>query len=249
MSAWIDKEALIADLEAGTGAGVRVAILDTGVDESHPDLAGKLAASYDLVRAGGKFACKPAKGTDEVGHGTACAWIVKQMAPEAEVHSVKIIGGHAGGSNAELIEGMRWAIEQRMDVVNISAGTLDRKARETISDLADQAFYNGVTIVAAANNNPRLKAYPAMLSSVIAVEAQAIEDKLTVRYRLERATEVEADGIYVEVPGADGRPKYFTGTSFACPRVSAIAARLLSVRPNLQPFEVRALLYHLTPAG
>lgn len=246
MSAWIDSDRLLADLQAGTGRGVRVAILDTGVDESHPDLTGKVS-SYDLVRSGGSFACKPAKGTDQVGHGTACAWIIKQMAPESEVHSVKIIGGHAGGSNAELIEGMRWAIEQKMDVVNISAGTLDRKSRDRISDLADQAYYGGVTIVAAANNNPRLKAYPAMLSSVVAVDAQAIKDKLTVRYRLQNPTEVEADGIYVEVPGNDGKPKYYTGTSFACPRVSAIVARLLSVHPNLQPFEVRSLLLHLTP--
>ncbi len=56
MSAWIDRDRLLADLQAGTGRGVRVAILDTGVDESHPDLAGKVT-SYDLVRSGGSFAC------------------------------------------------------------------------------------------------------------------------------------------------------------------------------------------------
>ncbi len=245
VSELLDRNVLQSVLDAGTGNGVRVALLDTGVDEDHPELTGRITASYELDRSDGGYSCVSAKGTDEVGHGTACAGIIKRLAPDTELHSIKVIGANARGSSDELAQGLKWAIENKMHVISASLGTLDRRSREKISDLADEAFYNGIVVVAAANNRGQI-AYPANLSSVLTVDSEAMDVALSHRYRLRTPIELEANGIYVEAPSPGGGTKFYTGTSFACPHASAIVARILSVHPELQPFEVRSILWRLS---
>ncbi len=244
MSAIIDREEIVASLGRGTGRGVKIGLLDTGVDEDHEDLKGKIAASYELVESGGQYSCRETKGTDLIGHGTACAAIINGIAPEAEIHSIKVIGANSKGSSAGLVAGMHWCVESGMNVINASLGTLERRSRESISDAVDEAILNGVVVVAAANNGG-FTAYPANLSSVLSVENEAMPDPLKIRYRLGTPIEIEANGIYIEAPCPGGGHKFYTGTSFACPHASAIVARLLSVYPDLQPFEVRSLMWHL----
>lgn len=224
---------------------MRLALLDTGVDQDHPELTDWVSASYELSGTKSNLSCSHTKGTDDVGHGTACAGIIKRIAPEVELHSVKVIGAKAKGSNEELVFGFKWAIENRMNIISASLGTLDRRSREHLSDLADEAYYNGITVVAAANNRGQV-AYPANLSSVLTVDSDAMDDPLSFRYRLKTPIEIAANGIYVEAPSPGGGTKFYTGTSFACPHASAIIARILSVYPHLQPFEVRTILKHLS---
>jgi len=245
VSGLFDISGFRAALDTGTGKGVRVAMLDTGVDEGHEELAGRIAASYELERSGGGYECVPAKGTDEVGHGTACAGIILRNAPGVELHSLKVIGANARGSSDELVRGIEWAIENGMNVISASLGTLDRRSRERIGDLADEAYYRGIVMVAAANNRGQT-AWPANLSSVIAVDSEAMDGGLAFRYRLNNPIEMEANGIYVEAPAPGGGTKFYTGTSFACPHASAIISRILSVHPDLQPFEIRTILNRLT---
>jgi len=139
---------------------------------------------------------------------------------------------------------MNWCVREGMNIINASLGTLERRSRESISDAVDEAILNGVVVVAAANNGG-FTAYPANLSSVISVDNEAMPDPLKIRYRLGTPIELQAHGIYVEAPSPGGGHKFYTGTSFACPHASAIVARLLSVYPDLQPFEVRSLMWHL----
>ena len=219
-------------------------MLDTGVDETHPELAGHVAASYELVRTGASFACTRLAGTDDVGHGTACAGIIKRIAPDCELHSVKVIGANARGSSAELVYGLEWALDNGIKVINASLGTLDRRNKDRLAELADKAYYRGVVIVAAANNHGQI-AYPANLSNVFSVDIGAFDDPLTFDYRLGTDIEFEANGIYVDAPSPGGERKLYTGTSFACPHITGIVARLLSVHPSLQPFELRAMLWNL----
>ena len=245
MSEIFDHTKLQAALDNGTGEGIRLALLDTGVDQEHPELIDWIKGSYEITGSKGNMSLNEAKGTDEVGHGTACAGIIKRIAPKVELHSVKVIGAKARGSNEELVNGFRWAIENRMNVISASLGTLDRRSREQLSDLADEAFYNGITVVTAANNRGQV-AYPAHLSSVLSVDSDAMENPLTFKYRLKTPIEIAANGIYVEAPSPGGGTKFYTGTSFACPHASAMVARILSVHPELQPFEIRTILKRLS---
>ncbi len=244
MNALFNLSELQEALNTGTGKGVRMAVLDTGVQEDHVDMVGMVEKSYKVKSMGRLFECvEVEKGTDKVGHGTACAAIIKDIAPDTEIHSVQVIGDNSRGSTAELTAGLRWCVKNGMDVVNASLGTIEQRNPTELSNVCDEALYKGVTIIAAASNRGRVS-YPANLSSVISVDFERM-DKMDFDYRTGEPIEIEASGVMIEAPNPEGGTKFYTGTSFACPHVSGFVARLMSVYPNMQPFEVRALLYHL----
>jgi subtilisin family serine protease len=225
----------------GRGQGVRVALLDTGVDGGHPALAGRIRGQIDVVtdRAGSR--CVRADPKDPVGHGTACAGIILQLAPEAEVTSVRVIGAEARGTGEQLVAGLGFALREGFDIINMSLGTTDGRISARLSALADQAFYQGQIIVAAANNQGQV-AFPAHFSSVLSVSMEGFEDPETLRYDWGKVIEVAARGVSVEAPAPGGSTQLFTGTSFACPHVSGLLARVRSVYPGLAAFEARFLL-------
>jgi subtilisin family serine protease len=110
--------------------------------------------------------------------------------------------------------------------------------------LVDQAYANDVMLVAAANNMGATS-YPAQFASLIAVDNQGFPDPLMFQYVRGRPIEVVARGIYVRAPKTGGGYQLWTGTSFACPHVSALVARLLSLNPRLTAFQVKTLLHVL----
>lgn len=238
----IDLDRLRQAASQGTGRGVRIAILDTGVEASHPALEGCVKGTYAVVSNGARLECVPAEGTDPVGHGTACAGIVHVWAPEAEIHSVRVLGTSATGTGEQFIYGLHWSIDRGdFDLINLSVGTLQQRFQSALHELADYAYWKGILLVAAAHNR-QLVSYPAHFASLIAVESGSFENALSFNYRLERPVEIEAHGAYVRAPSPGGKYQMWTGTSFACPHVTAIAARLRSVIPDLSPFELKTFL-------
>lgn len=230
--------------QEGTGRGVSVAILDTGVDATHPGLHGSVVSCQEVVLSGAKYIIRPVKDGDLVGHGTACAGIIHQLAPEATIHSLRTIGHNASGTIEQLVFGLRWALKEGFDVVNLSLGTVQTKQLLPLQELIDQAYYKGQILVAAANNN-RLVSYPAQFAALIAVDNQSFKNPLDFHYRLGQAVELVANGIYVHAPSPGGKFRWFTGTSFACPHITGLVTRLKSVVPNLTPFQAKVLLWCL----
>jgi len=200
-----------------------------------------LKAHYDVVTDGPESRCVPARPTDSIGHGTATAGIVLQVAPEAEITTIKMIGEDSHGTTDQLIAALAFAIEQGFDVINMSLGTTHDERAAELSRLADQAFHTGRVIVAAANNFG-LAAFPANFSSVIGVRMEGFEEVEALRYDWGETIELVSRGVYVEAPSMGGGTQLYTGTSFACPNVSGLAARLLSVYPGLSGFEMRFAL-------
>ena len=243
----VDLDQLRQALRHGTGKGVKICLIDSGIDGSHPAFAGKIRAQFDVVTDHMGVRCLPAGVTDSIGHGTACAGIILQLAPEAELHSVKVIGRESKGTADQLMAGLTFALDQGFDIINMSLGTTDDSISRRLGALADRAFYDGRIIVAAANNFGQI-AFPAHLSSVLAVNMEGFDDPETLRYEWGSPIEVSARGIYVEAPAMGGGTQLFTGTSFACPHVSGLLARLLSVYPGLAAFEARFVLSLLSSA-
>jgi len=227
----------------GTGRGVKVGILDTGVEADHPALEGAVKSFQKVVSKGNTLVCEPG-GEDSVGHGTACAGIIHDLAPEAELHSLRVIGRDASGTVEQLLFGLKWAIDQKFDVINLSLGTVQKRMVSRMHALVDQAYFQGQILVAAANNFSQVS-YPAHFASLIAVDNQSFENPLDFHYRLGQSIETLANGVYVRAPSPGGSFRLFTGTSFACPHITGLVTRLKSQIKGVTPLQIKSLLWHL----
>lgn len=225
----------------GTGAGVRIGLIDTGADSMHPDLAGKIAANYEAVMGyESNFVDRVEVGIDRNEHGTACAGILARIAPGAQIHSVQVIGQHPSDNPEKLIAGIRFAVDQGWEVLNISAGA--GKPYPELRSLVRRAYAAGTILVAAKDNRPGHIGYPAAYPEVIAVDMEFFPDPLDWRYHPGAEIEVEASGIYIDAPLAGGGRHSYTGSSFAAPHVAAIAARLKERAPQLDTAGFRRFL-------
>jgi subtilisin family serine protease len=249
----LDVDRLRDALGGATGRGVCVAILDTGVDVTHPDLQGAILRSVEVLgQPQLRVQEVPATGLsarqlDPVGHGTACAGIIHELAPQAQLISVRVIGAGAAGTGEQFVRGLQWVLSQcepKPQVVNLSLGTMEERFAAPLRRLVDQAYANDIMLVAAANNMG-VTSYPAQFASLIAVDNQGFPDPLMFQYVRGKPIEVVARGIYVRAPTTGGGHQLWTGTSFACPHISALVARLLSLNPRLTAFQVKTLLHVL----
>lgn len=239
-----DVEQLWQLARRGTGSDVKVVILDTGVDAGHPALGDAVKSQNEIASLGRGLTCRPCEDGDSVGHGTACAGIIHRLAPEAELHSLRVIGRNASGTLEQLRFGLKWAIEQDFHVINMSLGSVQKRMISQLHELVDKAYYKGQIIIAAANNFSKVS-YPAHFASLVAVDNQAFEDPLEFHYQLGQPIETVAHGIYVNAPSPGGQSRLYTGTSFACPHVSGLVAKLLSEVSGVTPFHVKSLLWCL----
>jgi subtilisin len=228
-----------------TGRGVRVAVVDSGIDASHPDLHGCVdpagGVSVELDRSG-RPTLVAGPHTDSFGHGTACAGIIHELAPEAVVTSVKVLGPTLGGSAEAFLEGLRWAVEQRFDVINLSLGCRRRDWALAFHELCDRAYFNGTFVTTAASNVESVT-YPSLFSSVASVAANMASDPFRFHHNPEPPTELLARGIDVEVLWLHHGRVVTTGNSFAAPHIAGIAALVASKHPGLRPFQMKTVLW------
>lgn len=233
--------------EGATGKGVRVCILDSGVERDHA-LVGRVdsAVVVSAGEDGEPVAANDAEG-DVCGHGTACAGIVRSLAPECEIHSVRVLGPGYTGSGKILLAGLRYAVEQGFDVVNMSLSTTKRDYAAVLHDLADSAYFQRTVLVASAHNMP-VESYPWRFSSVISVGSHEEEDPLTFFYNPNPPVEFFARGVNIEVAWLGGETLRCSGNSFATPHVAGICALVRSKHPELTPFQLKSVL-HLTASN
>lgn len=242
-------------LKGATGKGVKVAVVDSGVDNKHPDLAGHVKGGVIIDESGGQITTRPYDGQDAAGHGTGCAGVIARLAPEAEIYSVRVLScigvgsdgyKYAGGKPKHMIVGADWAIEN-CHIVNLSNGLLVSEGSayfETFHKLVEKAYYRD-RILVAAGENEGLPSFPSIFSNLIKVYWASFKDALQFSYQLKPKTYTEfiANGSYVKVPQPGGGYIYEIGSSFAAPHITAICALLLSKWPRLKPFEIKTLLY------
>lgn len=216
------------------GTGIKVAVIDTGIDYDHPDLAANYRGGYDFVN-------KDSDPMDDEGHGTHCAGIIAAVvgnqigvvgvAPEAHLYAVKVLNSEGSGYLSDVIAGIEWAVEHGMHVISMSLGTTSDY--QSLHDACDKAYAKGVLAVAAAGNNASRWSvrfgrdtviYPAKYDSVIAVGAT---DQNDVRARWSStgpALELVAPGVDIYSTYWDDTYATASGTSMACPHVSGTAA-------------------------
>jgi len=228
-------------LEGATGKGVRVCILDSGIEAEHP-LVGEIASAVSIALDDeGRTLVEPDTIGDTCGHGTACASVVRGLASEAEIHSVRVLGSGFKGSGKVLVAGLRYAVDYGFDVINMSLSTTKREFGDVLHDLADTAYFKRTLIVASAHNMP-VESFPWRFSSVVSVGSHEEGDSLVFYANPNPPVEFYARGVDVDIAWVGGAKIKATGNSFATPAISGIAALVLSKHPGLTPFQVKTVL-------
>jgi subtilisin family serine protease len=226
-----------------TGQGVRVCVLDSGIELDHPSV-GRVERSVAVTKDGDELTIGDDDAGDLCGHGTACAGIIRLLAPQCELTSVRVLGAGYTGSASILLAGLEWAIEQGFDVINMSLSTTKRRYSEQLHELADAAYFKRTMLIASAHNMP-VESFPWRFASVVSVGSHEDADPFVVYANPRPPVEFFARGLNVEVAWLGGETITATGNSFATPHVAGLCALILSKHPRLTPFQLKSVL-HLT---
>ncbi len=246
------------------GAGVRIAILDTGCDLKHPDLQDRIRAATDFSGKG--------SAQDGNGHGTHVAGIVagsgaashgtyRGVAPGADLFIAKVLDDDGNGRMSDVMAGLDWAIEQQAQVVNLSLGSdVSCDGTDALSEACDAAVGKGLAVVVAAGNSgpgSRTIGSPGCAREVITVGASSDDDGVA-NFSSRGPTsdgrvkpDIVAPGVNIIAARAadtslgNGQiSEYYTslsGTSMATPHVSGVAALLLAAEPSLTPRQIKEI--------
>ena len=225
-----------------TGKGVRVCILDSGVEAEHPVVGGLDGAVFVTLGPDEEPIIQDDSEGDLCGHGTACAGIVRALAPECSLHSVRVLGAGFTGSGPVLLAGLRYAVEQEFDVINMSLSTTKKQFSTVLHELADSAYFKRTLLVASAHNMP-VESYPWKFSSVISVGSHEEPEPMTFFYNPNPPVEFFGRGVDVEVAWIGGSTIRCSGNSFATPHMTGICALILSKHPELTPFQLKSVLF------
>ena len=231
------------DWKTRTGKGVRVAIIDSGIDVNHPDLQGKVVESVEAFADHRRVLFAPSEAGDSAGHGTACAGIISSIAPDAELYSIKVLGAGGSGDGQAFLAGLEYAIKRNIRLINLSLGTTKPQFFAPLHDLLDRAYQAGCIVVAAANNLPQPSFPSVFSSSLISVSKIEETNPFKFGFRFGEVIELTAPGVNVKTTWVGGGYRSLTGNSFACPHIVGIIALLLETYPDLTPFQVKSLLY------
>ena len=231
-----------------SGRGIKVAVIDSGIDNNHPAIDGAVRGWCEpSIKTNGDIYFNEKSHRDLSGHGTACAGIIHDIAPDAELYSVRVLGQRMSGKGKIFASGLRWAIDNHMNVINLSLGTSSAEHFSQFHELVDEAYYRRIVLVTAANNMP-IVSFPSLYSTVISTacyDGATGTDPLDFYYNPQPPVEFGANGIDREVAWLDGRYVRATGNSFAAPNMTGIVALLLSKHPSLTPFQVKSILRSL----
>ncbi len=231
------------------GANV-IAVLDTGVQLNHPDLAGRIVAGHDFVN-------DDASAADDNGHGTWVSGIVAANANDGygvagiswtdRVMPIKVMNREGTGSTADLMAGIRWAADHGADVINMSVGGFPYSG--LMQDAVNYAWGKGVVLVGAAGNNRRDETYyPASFDNVVSVSATQPQDEFSNWSSYGSRVDVSAPGASVLTTNCYactygdhdswGTHTFISGTSFATPNVAGVVALIRARQPTSSPQSV-----------
>jgi subtilisin len=215
------------------GAGVKIAVIDSGIDRYHQDLDDNYMGGYDFV-----FNDADPNDETSISHGTHVSGIIAAeengtgvigVAPEAGIYAVRVLDGAGFGTLEWIIAGIDWAVDHGMDIANLS---LEGPDFQSLHDACDAAYAAGVLLVAAGGNtNGGVVKYPAAYSSVIAVTATDASDQRAYFSPLGPALELAAPGTSILSTVRGGGYGFLSGTSQAAPHATGMAALFFAANP------------------
>ncbi len=251
--ALLTPERVLRDPRA-TGAGVTVCVIDSGVERAV--LEAKHGADIEPI-TGGVFSADhsepmPYDGHQSTPHGTTVADVILTVAPRVRLVSADVFGPRGSCDMEVLSRALHWAVHVgKCHIINLSLGVPEHRLaqvqrRYQFLRAVEEAYYHDVLIVAAAHNDhPLTRSYPAAFAPpLLSVDKHLFADPFDFAYHLCEQVEFQAHGRGYLGPFA-AEP----ATSWAAPHLAGIAARILSLRPALKPFEMKTILYWLSRYG
>ncbi len=213
------------------GTTIKVAILDTGIDLDHLDLQNNIKGNVNFIN--------PRKsGNDDNGHGTHVAGIVAAVdndigvigaGPEISLYAVKVLDRKGSGWLSDLIEGLQWCINNKMQVINMSLGS--SSDNQSFHDAIIKTYQAGIIQVAAAGNNGGYGGaitYPAKYPQTMAVSAVDEDDQFAYFSSYGEEIDLASPGVNINSTYNDGDYEILSGTSMACPHITGTAALVLT---------------------
>ncbi|MGB0370354.1 MAG: S8 family serine peptidase [Opitutales bacterium] len=234
-------------IATNTGDGVQVAILDTGIDWSHPMLEG-LSRADDIgfdPNTGRAYAIE-ADEPDPFGHGTAVASIIYRLAPKVKLGSIRVLSGAARGASPVVHEGAKIGIRSGYHCLHCSFGSQMLARLPSYKTWIDEAYVNSVQVVSATSNLGATRTdYPSHFPTVLGVTGKTRAETYSLEFIEKQLIQLCLPADDFRVAWCNGSTNLVGGTSFAAPIVTALVVRLLETWPEATPLELKALLIQL----
>jgi subtilisin family serine protease len=235
-----------------TGKGVRVALIDTGLDANHPAIQGKITEKKDLTGQGFSPDIHATLLAGIIAAGTTRDTSVWGIAPQSEILAIKACQPRSPQAiqaqcwSLTLAQGMDYAVQRNADIINLSLSGPTGVEDKLITRLVDQAVGRGIVVIAAAGNSgPHGQpAFPAVLPNVIAVTAVDSKEQLYSSATRGDFIDLSAPGVEIISTGPGGKLLVASGTSLAAAFVTGTAALVLQQQPRISPQALQALLEH-----
>jgi uncharacterized NAD-dependent epimerase/dehydratase family protein len=220
----------------------KIAVIDRGIDFSHPRLTNCKNSGIEIKGTGNSFEYK-ANYTDTSGHGTAIAGIIHKIVPAIEIVAVKLSPEDGVINELLLCEGIKWCLLQKeIKVINISLGVASSTPHPLLYELCNGAYSKEVYICASSYNMPGYECYPAHFSSVFGITSGYVKDKLNYGYIDNADINIIAKGTTQRLAWIDGGYRISSGNSFATACFSGILSRMILNYPDKSFIEMQQLI-------
>ena len=227
------------------GAGGIVAVVDSGVDELHPELQSHILSGRNMIEQNDDT-------QDQHGHGTAIAGIIAAttnnaigmsgICPTCQILPVKVLDESGEGTYAQVIAGILWAADKKAQIINLSLGSYGFS--RLLADAVEYAHQSGAVLVAAGGNEAtQAPLYPGALPNVISVSATDPDDNLWVGSNYGEVIDIAAPGVRILSLDTHNNYLFATGSSFSAAHVSGVAALVRTKHPSLKNTHVAQVLF------
>lgn len=240
----LDMKKTFQSILLATGSQVRVAVIDSGVNPQFPMLRGRSGRVLDCSYGPRGLLLNelPAsENTDRTGHGSLVQSCLMSVAAEAEVDHFRVLDENNVTDSSLLCYVLDHAINQKYQIINVSLGTSSEHHLPWLVALMKRAYESNVVVVAACSNVGNWL-YPATFTYCISVNAMPATHAMQIRFHAGSVVEFSGLGVNVPIAGPLDQSIFVTGSSYAAAHISGLCARILEIRPELSPLDVKILL-------